>query len=81
MDHREQTNIIGCTTDVELMKEIITRMYSCTIVQFQENNLTLVKAADINRTHCNLLPAILAIETESAFIIFYEQTAKYSLRE
>ncbi|XP_001601532.3 WD repeat-containing protein 81 isoform X2 [Nasonia vitripennis] len=81
LDHREQTNIIGCTTDVELMKEIITRMYNCTIVQFQENNLTLVKAAAVNRTHCNLLPAILAIETESAFIIFYEQTAKYSLRE
>ena len=63
------------------MKEIIIRMYGCAIIQYQQNNVMLVKAAIANRTHCNLLPAILAIETESAFIIFYEQTAKYSLRE
>lgn len=81
MDHREQTNTIGSINDVELMKEIISRMYGCTIIQFQQNNVTLVKAAVINRTHCNLLPAILAIELESAFVIFYEQTTKYTLRE
>lgn len=80
-DHREQTNIIGCTSDVELMKEIITRIYGCTIIQYQENNVTLVKSAVANRNHCNLLPATLAIETESAFVIFYERPAKYSLRE
>jgi hypothetical protein len=63
------------------MKEIITRIYGCIIIKFQKNNLSLVKASIHDRTHCNLLPAILAIETESAFIIFYEQTTKYSLRE
>lgn len=81
VDYREQPSVIGCTNDVELIKEIITRMYGCTIIQFQDNNVMLVKASVINRTHCNLLPAILAIELETAFVIFYEQTTKYTLRE
>lgn len=73
--------MIGSTSDVELMKEIISRMYGCIIIQFQQNNVTLIKPGVLTRTHCNLLPAILAMETESAFVIFYEHTAKYSLRE
>ncbi|XP_011502923.1 PREDICTED: WD repeat-containing protein 81 [Ceratosolen solmsi marchali] len=81
LDQQEEINVTEYTSDVELMKEIITRMYGCTIIQFLENNLTLIKAPVCGRTHCNLLPAIIAIETESAFIIFYEQTTKYSLRE
>ncbi|XP_058796820.1 WD repeat-containing protein 81 [Phymastichus coffea] len=81
LDCKEQNNTIGITNDIELMKDIISRMYGCIIIQFQQNNLTLIKPAILNRSHCNLLPAILAMETESAFVIFYEQTAKYSLRE
>ncbi|XP_023248259.1 WD repeat-containing protein 81 [Copidosoma floridanum] len=80
-DHKEQISIVGCTNYVEIIKEIITRMYGCSIIQYQNNNVTLVKAAAVNKNHCNLLPAVLTIETESAFVIFYEQTAKYSLRE
>lgn len=63
------------------MKEIITRIYGCNIIQYQDNNVTLLKASTVNKTHCNLLPAILTIETDSAFTIFYEQTAIHSLRE
>ena len=63
------------------MKEILIRMYGCTIIKYQENNTVLVKSSTNKIIHCNLLPAILAIETESAFIVFYEQTANFSLRE
>ena len=77
----QQSDHIGSISDSEIVKDIITRMYGCQIVQYIDNNVTLVKPAVANKSHCNLLPALLAIETKSAFTIFYEQTTKYSLRE
>ncbi|XP_014234232.1 WD repeat-containing protein 81 isoform X1 [Trichogramma pretiosum] len=82
LDQREQSYAMGYSiNDVELMKEIINRMYGCLIVKYEDNQLTLVKQADSSKIHCNMLPAIFVAETKTSFVIFYEQTAKYSIRE
>ncbi|KAJ8680450.1 hypothetical protein QAD02_016237 [Eretmocerus hayati] len=80
-DWREANSIVGCTNETDLLKEIINRMYGCAIIKLQNKKMTIVKAAVADWNHCNLLPAIIALEIESAFLILYDQTAKYSLRE
>lgn len=69
------------TTDVAIMQEVIARVYGCSIVHVQDRIVYSVSSGLTTESHCNLLPALFAIETTTAFIILYEQTAKYSLRE
>lgn len=63
------------------MHEILNRMYGCTVVQVQHGTVLSVSNGILSKTHCNLVPIHFVIETPSAFIMFYEQTANYSLRE
>lgn len=80
-EQREQLNISANTTDVQVMQEILTRIYGCTIAQVEKGKITSVRAGLESQTHCNLLPVLFAIETPSAFLILHDQTAQYSLRE
>lgn len=63
------------------MHEILNRIYGCTLVQVQHGTVLSVSNSIVSETHCNLVPIHFAIETPLAFIMFYEQTANYSLRE
>jgi len=63
------------------MHEVLNRMYGCTLVQVQHGTVLSVYNGVLSETHCNLVPVHFVVETTSAFIIFYEQTANYSLRE
>ncbi|XP_043478579.1 WD repeat-containing protein 81 isoform X1 [Leptopilina heterotoma] len=80
-DQREQLNINSNTTDAQVMQEILTRMYGCTIVQIDKGKIVSIKPGLETQSHCNLLPVLFAIETSSAFLTLHEQTAQYSLRE
>lgn len=68
-------------SDIVIMHEVLTRMYSCTLIQVQHGTVLSITNGASSETHCNLVPVHFVIETTSAFIIFYEQTANYSLRE
>ncbi|KAL0121651.1 hypothetical protein PUN28_006866 [Cardiocondyla obscurior] len=81
VDQKEQSNITANFSDVAIMHEILNRMYGCTLIQVQRGTVLSVSNGILSETHCNLVPIHFAIETPSAFIIFYEQTANYSLRE
>jgi len=63
------------------MHEILNRMYGCTVIQVQHGIVLSVSNGIVSKTHCNLVPIYFVIETPSAFIMFYEQTANYSLHE
>lgn len=81
VEQKEQSNIATNVSDVVIMHEVLNRMYGCTLVQVQHGTVLSVCNGTLSETHCNLVPIHFAIETTSAFIIFYEQTANYSLRE
>lgn len=63
------------------MQEVLQKMYGCTLVQIQNGSVISVLPGGSVEVHCNLLPILFAVETTSAFVTFYEQTAEYSLRE
>ncbi|XP_039306843.1 WD repeat-containing protein 81 isoform X3 [Solenopsis invicta] len=81
IEQREQSNITANVSDITIMLEILNRMYGCTLVQVRYGTVLSVSNGMLSEIHCNLVPVHFAIETPSAFIIFYEQTANYSLRE
>ncbi|EFN81514.1 WD repeat-containing protein 81 [Harpegnathos saltator] len=81
VDQKEQSNITANISDVAIMHEVLARMYSCTLIQVQYGTVLSVLNGALSEIHCNLVPVHFVVETTSAFIIFYEQTANYSLRE
>lgn len=81
VEQKEQSNITANVSDVTIMQEILNRMYGCTLVQVQHGTVLSVSNGTLSETHCNLVPIHFVIETPSAFIMFYEQTANYSLHE
>jgi WD repeat-containing protein 81 len=81
IEQKEQSNITANTNDVVIMHEVLNRMYGCTLIQVQHGIVLSVSNGISSETHCNLAPIHFVVETTSAFIVFYEQTAKYSLRE
>ncbi|XP_066597438.1 WD repeat-containing protein 81 isoform X2 [Prorops nasuta] len=81
VEQREQFTVSANANDITIIHEVITRMYSCPIIQVKDGATVSISHNTKNESHCNLLPVLFAIETNSAFIIFHEQTAKYSLRE
>ncbi|XP_035732370.1 WD repeat-containing protein 81-like isoform X3 [Vespa mandarinia] len=81
IEQKEQSIVTANISDVAIMQEVIARVYGCSIVHVQDRVVYSVSSGLTTESHCNLLPALFAIETTIAFIIFYEQTAKYSLRE
>ncbi|XP_015112635.1 WD repeat-containing protein 81 [Diachasma alloeum] len=78
---KEQPLLTPSSSDVSVMHEVLTRLYGCPLVHLQNSHVISIAPSTNTRPHCNLLPAILAIETTSAFITLHEQTAKYSLQE
>ncbi|XP_015184852.1 PREDICTED: WD repeat-containing protein 81 isoform X2 [Polistes dominula] len=81
IEQKEQSIVTFNTTDVTIMQEVIARVYGCSLIHVQDKIVYSVSSGLTTESHCNLLPALFAVETVNAFIIFYEQTAKYSLRE
>ncbi|KYM87455.1 WD repeat-containing protein 81 [Atta colombica] len=81
VEQKEHSNISANVSDVTIMHEILNRMYGCTVVQVQHGIVLSVSNGIVSKTHCNLVPIYFVIETPSAFIMFYEQTANYSLHE
>ncbi|XP_011058187.1 PREDICTED: WD repeat-containing protein 81 isoform X2 [Acromyrmex echinatior] len=81
VEQKEHSNISANVSDVIIMHEILNRMYGCTVVQVQHGVVSSVSNGIVSKTHCNLVPIHFVIETPSAFIMFYEQTANYSLHE
>lgn len=81
VEQKEPSNITANVSDVTIMHEILNRMYGCTLVQVQHGIVLSVSNGISSEIHCNLVPVHFAVETPSAFIMFYEQTANYSLRE
>ncbi|KYN05036.1 WD repeat-containing protein 81 [Cyphomyrmex costatus] len=81
VEQKEHSNISANVNDVTIMHEILNRMYGCTVVQVQHGTVLSISNGIMSKTHCNLVPIHFVIETSSAFIMFYEQTANYSLRE
>ncbi|XP_011308570.1 WD repeat-containing protein 81 isoform X2 [Fopius arisanus] len=78
---KEQLLLTPSSSDVSVMHEVLARLYGCPLVHIQNSHVISISPSTNTRPHCNLLPAILAIETPSAFITLHEQTAKYSLQE
>ncbi|XP_012271858.1 WD repeat-containing protein 81 [Orussus abietinus] len=66
--------------DVDLMQELLSRVYNCPTIRIEGSEIIFVASRNSN-LHCNLLPALCTIETSSALVTFFEQTAKHSLRE
>lgn len=81
VEQKEQSNITTNISDVAIMHEVLARMYGCTLVQVQHGTVLSVSNGTMSETHCNLVPVHFVIETTSGFIILYEETANYSLRE
>lgn len=81
-DQKEQSLLTPSITDTSVMHQVLSRLYGCPLVYLENGNIVSINPASINpRTHCNLVPAIITIETTTSFIIFYEQTTIYSLQE
>ncbi|XP_076179817.1 WD repeat domain 81 isoform X2 [Ptiloglossa arizonensis] len=81
VEHKDQCNITANVSDTSIMQEVLQKMYGCTLVQIQNGSVISVLPGGSVEVHCNLLPILFAVETTSAFVTFYEQTAEYSLRE
>ncbi|XP_076671390.1 WD repeat domain 81 isoform X2 [Andrena cerasifolii] len=81
VEHKDQCNITANVSDTSITQEVLQKMYGCTLVQIQNGIVTCVSPGVSMEVHCNLLPILFAVETTSAFIMFYEKTAEYSLRE
>ncbi|XP_053982258.1 WD repeat-containing protein 81 isoform X2 [Hylaeus volcanicus] len=81
VDHKDQCNITANVSDTSIMQEVLQKMYGCTLVQVQNGSVISVVPGVSVEVHCNLLPIHFAVETTSAFITLYEQTAEYSVRE
>ncbi|KAM0737071.1 WD repeat-containing protein 81 [Formica fusca] len=81
VEQKEQSNITANANDVAIMYEVLNRMYGCPLVQVQRGVVLSVSNGASSETHCNLVPIHFVVETTSAFIIFYEQIANFSLRE
>lgn len=78
---KEQSLLTASTSDVAVMHEVLSRLYGCPLVYQEDDKIISVTPAVNPRSHCNLVPVILVIETSTSFILFHEQTAKYSLQE
>lgn len=78
---KEQSNMTINSNDVSVMQEVILRMYNCPLAQVDRSTVVSVMPSIANETHCNLLPALMALEFSTSFIIIYEQTAKHTVRE
>lgn len=63
------------------MREVLSRMYGCSLIKIRNGQVIAVNPRASSTSHCNLLPALLAVETPAAFMVFHEQTARYSLQE
>ncbi|KAL6261947.1 hypothetical protein P5V15_007032 [Pogonomyrmex californicus] len=81
VEQKEQSNITANVSDITIMHEILNRMYGCALIQVEHGTVLSVSNGRLSEIHCNLVPIHYAIETPSAFIMLYEQTANYSLRE
>ncbi|XP_076248923.1 WD repeat domain 81 isoform X2 [Calliopsis andreniformis] len=81
VEHKDQCNITANVNDASIMQEVLQKMYGCTLVQTQNGKVVSVLPGIPVQVHCNLLPILVAVETTSAFMMLYEHTAEYSLRE
>ncbi|CAG5101181.1 Similar to WDR81: WD repeat-containing protein 81 (Homo sapiens) [Cotesia congregata] len=82
-ESKEQPLLTPSSDDIAVMHEVLSRLYSCPLIHIKDSKVISVTPGvnDSNNLHCNLLPAMFAIETSSAFMIFHEQIAKFSLQE
>ncbi|XP_008544193.1 WD repeat-containing protein 81 isoform X1 [Microplitis demolitor] len=82
-ESKEQTLLTPSSNDVAVMHEVLSRLYGCPLIHVKNNQVISVTPGVNNNynLHCNLLPVMFAVETTSAFMIFHEQTAKFSLHE
>ncbi|XP_043283452.1 WD repeat-containing protein 81 [Venturia canescens] len=78
---KEQSHALPSSSDVAVMREILARMYGCSLIKIRNGHVIGVNPRATSTSHCNLLPALLAVETSLAFMVFHEQTARYSLQE
>ncbi|XP_034939157.1 WD repeat-containing protein 81 [Chelonus insularis] len=78
---KEQSLLTPNSNDVAVMHEVLSRLYGCSLIHIENNRVISTSPPLNNQTHCNLLPAMFAVETSSAFMIFHEQTSAYSLQE
>lgn len=81
VEQKEQSNITANVNDVAIMHEVLARLYGSAIVRVQHGTVLSVLNGLQSEAHCNLVPVHFVLETTPAFIIFYEHTASYSLRE
>ncbi|KAG7210223.1 hypothetical protein KM043_011773 [Ampulex compressa] len=81
VEYKDLSNITANVSDAAIMQEVLLRMYGCTLVQIKDGVVVSVSAGTSSEIHCNLLPVLFAVETSTAFITLYEQTANFSLRE
>ncbi|KAH0540867.1 WD repeat-containing protein 81 isoform X1 [Cotesia glomerata] len=82
-ESKEQPLLTPSSDDIAVMHEVLSRLYSCPLIHIKDSKVISVTPGvnDSNNLHCNLLPAMFAIETSSAFMFFHEQIAKFSLQE
>ncbi|KAK0085374.1 hypothetical protein PV325_005325 [Microctonus aethiopoides] len=81
LEQKEQSLLTPSSNDVAVMHEVLSRLYGCPLVHVKNCQVTSISSFSNNRSHCNILPAIFVIETSTAFIMFYEQTTKFSVQE
>lgn len=81
LEQKEQSLLTPSSNDVAVMHEVLSRLYGCPLVHVKNCQVNSVSSFSNNRSHCNILPAIFVVETSTAFIMFYEQTTKFSVQE
>ncbi|XP_043262168.1 WD repeat-containing protein 81 [Colletes gigas] len=81
IDHKDQCNITANVSATSIMQEVLQKMYGCILAQVKDGSVISILPGVSIEVHCNLLPIFFAVETTSAFVTLYEQTAEYSLRE
>ena len=66
------------------MRETIARMYGCPVIytdsENSEQNLRGKRSHRDLDPHCNILPALVAIETPQTFIIIFESFIPHTLQ-
>lgn len=79
----DEPNINLTSFDLAI-RDVITRTYGCPIINLSgspEQDFASRGRRNMQKLepHCNILPALIAVETEASFIILFQQFITHSL--
>lgn len=71
---------ISLTDYNTVLKEIITRIYGCPIINAYDESLSVTSSAQFE-VHLNIFPALCAVETQKAIILIHAPYMEYNISD